>query len=184
MQHPSCECAVKAQHRVCAGSCKDVTFACSARLGHSSHALLFRCARHGEPPRLPCLPLPHMAVCSARIAFKVDSGQQPEQQRRSGQQQAARRSAVGVKDNGLGLYSWWRDSSASGVGTDMRVDVQNPSVGSCLQACNNRAECTAVTFQVDAGAGVSSCSLRRGVAFTGNSMRTLVRTRVSSVVAM
>uniref|UniRef100_A0A383W0D1 Tyrosine-protein kinase ephrin type A/B receptor-like domain-containing protein n=1 Tax=Tetradesmus obliquus TaxID=3088 RepID=A0A383W0D1_TETOB len=124
------------------------------------------------------------STASTRIAFKVDSGEQPQQTLGLGQQRAARRSAVGVQGSGTGLYSWWRDSSASLVGLNMRVDVTSPSVESCLQACTDRVECTAVTFLVDASAAVSGCSLRKGANPPGSSWRTLVRTRLTQVDAM
>jgi hypothetical protein len=59
-------------------------------------------------------------------------------------------------------------------------------VPNCLQACTDASECAAVVLQLDAGGGggVSRCSLRKGDARVGNSVRTLVRTRTSMVDAL
>jgi hypothetical protein len=85
---------------------------------------------------------------------------------------------------GIGVFSWWRDSSAAAVGIDMGVTVSNPSITTCLQSCNDASECAAVVLQFDASGGVSSCSLRRGDVAVGGSMWTLVRTRTLQVDAV
>jgi hypothetical protein len=66
----------------------------------------------------------------------------------------------------------------------MRITMSNPNVNDCLMRCDDESACVAVVLHLQDGGKVGSCSLRKGDATVGNSMRALVRTRTSSEDAL
>jgi hypothetical protein len=52
-------------------------------------------------------------------------------------------------------------------------------VTACLQRCSDSDECALVRFSLNADGSIDKCWLRKGQVPIGNSLRTLVRTRLS-----
>ncbi|WIA23694.1 hypothetical protein OEZ85_000386 [Tetradesmus obliquus] len=134
---------------------------------------------------------------SVRIAFKINSGEQLLRRAPSTAAAAAAakdtdipaqtQQAIKPRDMGIGIFSWWSDATAASVGLEMPNPTPSSgplSASECVQTCNDLSECAAVVITSDAAGGVSGCSLRKGETGAGNSVRTLVRTRTSTVDAL
>lgn len=84
---------------------------------------------------------------------------------------------------GFGGFSAWGDANAAEVGSVTQVITNSPTIGGCLTTCNTASTCAAVHFTYDvAGQSIASCSLLAGEVSNTNTQRTLVHTRVSSVI--
>jgi hypothetical protein len=83
------------------------------------------------------------------------------------------------------LFSWWADSSeAASIGLALRSLAAGSSVSDCLTACTDDTQCALVFFEfaLDGSSGSSDvvrCDLRQGTTGYSNTIRTLLRTRVS-----
>ncbi|KAF8066436.1 hypothetical protein HT031_002760 [Scenedesmus sp. PABB004] len=85
---------------------------------------------------------------------------------------------------GSGVFSWWRDDTAGGVGAVLSTLSQaGLTQKDCTGACADSATCAAVRLSYDGGSrALTSCTLVRGVTSTANTRRTLIRAKAAALL--
>jgi hypothetical protein len=86
---------------------------------------------------------------------------------------------------GSGLFSWWVDDTAAQVGAYLD-NISVTDMKACVSSCTVNSLCAAVrmTGYVSATKTIASCTLLKGSVTMTETVRTLVRTRISDDISL
>ncbi|KAF8057265.1 hypothetical protein HT031_006073 [Scenedesmus sp. PABB004] len=163
----ACHASLTACTNACTGNCSYVTY------------------NYASGATQRCFVFTHNTADVNRIAYKI----MPTS--------ASRRRSLHAalpKDQGSGVFSWWRAPSAEAANVGVAISAAQPGsgatfVGACLDSCTDNSDCAAVSFTTTGSAAawsdrVNGCTLRRGTFDITSSWRSLVRTNAAAVTSV